>query len=131
MRRIWSETLRHYFEVCWVSIWVNLEPLEPVDAFPYLSRTIEYKNYDWADVYHSLQKSQRRWEVISKVMVNTGEMVRACGMLYKTVAQTVLLYGRNSCVLKGSMLRLLEGYHYQTAWWIAGIMHQRTKYEEW
>ena len=34
------------FEAGWVSIWVNADPLEPMDAFPNLRRTIVYNNSD-------------------------------------------------------------------------------------
>ena len=74
-----------------VFIQVNTEPLEPVDDLPYLGHTITYNNSNWADVYHNLRNSWQHWEVISKVLTKTGVMVRACGILYKAVAQTLLL----------------------------------------
>ena len=43
-------------------------------------------------------------------------------MLYKAVAQTVLLYGSNSWVMMGEMLIVLGGFHHRAAWWIAGMM---------
>ena len=43
------------------------------------------------------------------------------GMLYKAVAQTVLLYEIDSWVVMGEMLIVLEGFHHRAAWWIAGM----------
>ena len=52
------ENLKHFSRESRISIRVNAEPLEPADAFPYLSRTIVYNNSDWAAVYHNLRKAQ-------------------------------------------------------------------------
>ena len=43
------------------------------------------------------------------------------GMLYKVVAHTVILYGSDSWVVTGSMLKVLEGFHHRTDWRIAVI----------
>ena len=56
----WSqrETLQHCFEASRVYIWVNAEPLEPGDAFPYLGRTVVYNNSDWEAMHHNLWKDR-------------------------------------------------------------------------
>ena len=41
--------------------------------------------------------------------------MRACGMMYKAVYQSVLLYGSDSWVVTGEMLKFLEGFHHQVA----------------
>ena len=45
----------------------------------------------------------------------------ACGMLYKAVAQTVLLYWSNSSVVMRAMLKVFEGVYHQVAQWIVGM----------
>ena len=114
-RRIWKDTLQQCFDESWVPIQVNVEPLEPEYTFPYLDCTITYNNSDWATVYHNLWKARQRWGMISNVLTKTGAMVRARGMLYKVVAQTVILYGSGSWVVTGAMLKLLEGFHIRAA----------------
>ena len=69
--------------------------------------------------------------MISKVLINTGAKVRACGMIYKVVAQTVLLYGSDSWVVTGEMLKVLEGFHHRVARKIAGMKAWRVEDGEW
>ena len=42
-----------------------------------------------------------------RVLVNTGVIVRSCGVMYKAVSQSVLLYGSESWVVTGDMLKFL------------------------
>ena len=64
-------TLQHCFEASRVSIRVNADLLEPVDAFPYFGHTITYNNSDWSAMYHDLWKACRIWGIISKVLMKT------------------------------------------------------------
>ena len=75
---------------------MNSDPLEWVTAFLYLRRMVEYNNSDWVALYHNMWKARRRWEIVGEVVSNTGSVVRARGMLYKEVVQSVLLYERES-----------------------------------
>ena len=50
-----------------------------------------------------------------KVMTKTGLMVQYCGIIYKTLAYTVMLYGRDIWVVTGLMLKILEGFHHRAA----------------
>ena len=50
-------------------------------------------------MYHNLRKYWRHLGVISKALTKPGIIVRAHGMLYKVVEQTVLLYGSKSWVV--------------------------------
>ena len=40
--------------------------------------------------------------------------------MYKAVAQSVLLYGSESCVVKEAMLKVLKGFHHRAARQITG-----------
>ena len=44
-----------------VSFQINVEALTPSYAFPYLRRTIAFNNSNFPEVYHNLNKAQRRW----------------------------------------------------------------------
>ena len=53
--------------------------------------------------------------MMGNVVSKMGEMVRAWGMLYNSVLQSVLLYGSESWVVTGTILKVLEGFHHQVA----------------
>ena len=48
-----------------------------------------------------------------KVLTNMRVTVQYCGKVYKTVAQSVLLYISESWLVMGTMLKVLEGLHYR------------------
>ena len=50
--------------------------------------------------------------MIARVFVKTGATVRSRGMMYKAVAQLVLMYRSESWVVTGDMLKVLEGFHH-------------------
>ena len=60
-----------------------------------------------------------------------GEMVRVQGIFYKAIVKLMILYGRESWVVIGDMLKLLEGFHHQAAIKIVGIMAQRMTSKVW
>ena len=47
-------------------------------------------------------------------------------VMYKAVVQSVLLYGSKSWLVKGAMLKVLEGLHNQVVIIIMGMMERRT-----
>ena len=61
------------------------DPLDLVADFLYLGRLVLYNNSDWLAQYKNLWKARRWWSMLGKVVSKTGEMVRAQGMLYKSV----------------------------------------------
>ena len=69
--------------------------------------------------------------MIARVLAKTGSTVRSCGMLYKAVAQSVLLYGSDIWVVMGAMLKILEGFHYRSARRITGMTATRGADGEW
>ena len=52
-------------------------------------------------------------------------------MLYKSVAQTVLLYGSESWVVTGAMLKFLEGFQHREDRRITIMMDRKTEDGEW
>ena len=65
-----------------------------MEAFPYLGRTIIYDNSKYVAVYQNLRKAQMRWGMIVRVLAKTGATVRARGVMYKAVFQSVIQYRR-------------------------------------
>ena len=84
-RLIRRTALQHCFESSRVSIRVKSVSLELVTVFMYLVRTVACNNIDWAALYRHLWRAWRRWEMVGKVVLKTGAMVRVQGMLYKEV----------------------------------------------
>ena len=60
------------------------------------------------------------------MLTQTGATARERAMLYKAVVQTVLIYGSNSWVVMGEMLKVLEGFHHWVDIWIPGKTARRT-----
>ena len=69
--------------------------------------------------------------MIARVPAKTGATVRARGTMYKAVAQSVLLYGSESWVVMGEMLKVLEGFHHQAARRIMGTTETHVAGGEW
>ena len=49
------------------------------------------------------------------VLAKTWATVRARGVIHKAVAQLVLLYSSESCVVTGEMRKVLKGFHHQAS----------------
>ena len=94
-----------------MSIKDNLEPLDSAATFPYLGCTIVYNNSDWAALYHNVRKYQRRWGMVSSVMVKAVAAVQSQEMMYTAVVQTGMLYNSDSWVITDTMMKLLEVLH--------------------
>ena len=65
--------------------------------------------------------------MISKVLTNTAETVQSYGMLYKLVAQKVLLYGSESWMVMGEILKVLEDFHHWVARKITAMTTRHTE----
>ena len=64
-------------------------------------------------------------------MLKTGAKLQARGVMYKTAIQLVLLYGSESWMVTGAMLKVLEGFHLRLARRIAEITAWSTTGGEW
>ena len=58
-------------------------------------------------LYVNLRKVWQ-WGMTEKVLVKTGEMVRAWDMMYTAVVQTVMVYRSETWVVTYVMLKVLE-----------------------
>ena len=66
-----------------------------------------------------------------KVLEKRGATVRARGMMYKAVAKLVILYGSESWVVTGVMLKVLEGFHHRAARQFTEMTETRGAGGEW
>ena len=63
--------------------------------------------------------------MIVRMPKKAGATVRARGMMDKVVAQSVILYRSESWVVRGEILKVLEGFHYRAARRITGMTATR------
>ena len=57
--------------------------------------------------------------------------MRARGMMHKELAQSVLLYESESCVVTGETLEVLEGFNHQADIQITGMTSKYVADREW
>ena len=55
---------------------VNMNPLKSTAAFPYLGMKVTYNNSDRAALYNNLRKAEQRWDMVAKVLRQTGEHIK-------------------------------------------------------
>lgn len=77
---------------------------------------------DWPAVCHNLQKAQKQWAKIARVLSREGGMrPKVCGSFYKAVVQQALLYCCETWVVSDAMLTALRGFHHRIARQISGL----------
>ena len=54
-----------------------------------------------------------------------GAKLQARGVMYNAVVQSVLLYGIESWVVTGKMLKVLKAFHHRLAQWITRMTAKR------
>ena len=99
---------------------VNGEPLKGVSLLKYLGRPISSLESDWPAVYYNLKKTRKRWAWVSRVLTQEGADSRVCGMFYKAVVQSILLYGCKTWFITSQVLSVLEGFHHRMARCLSG-----------
>ena len=70
-------------------------------------------NSDWTALYANLNKSQRSWRMVEKVLGKTGAPIKAQEMMYKVLVQNLLLYGIKRWLVMDAMMMVLEGFHHK------------------
>ena len=61
-------------------------------------------------MYQNLRKVQRRWGIIARVLAKIVATGPAWGLMYKAVAQLVLLYLSERWLVTGYMLKVLARF---------------------
>ena len=86
------------------------DPLENVTLFRYLGRVLTAGDDDWIAVVGNLGKSRKSWGRLSRILSREGGDPKVSGHFYKAVAQTVLLFGAETCMLTPRMERDLDSF---------------------
>ena len=66
-----------------------------------------------------------------RLLIKTEETVQSCGMMYKVVPQSVLMYRSESWVVTREMVKFLEGFHHRASRRITGMTVKRMADREW
>jgi hypothetical protein len=82
------------------------QPIETVTSFRYLGCILTSIDSDWTTARENLQKAQRRWTLISRVLTRESASPRISAMFYKATIQTLLLYGSEKWVLTDEIIQL-------------------------
>ena len=83
---------------------INGSLLENVETFRYTAE-------DWPCVSHKIQQARRCWGHFSVLLRHKGANPRVCGLLYKAVVMSTLLYASKTWMITKPLLRALEGFH--------------------
>ena len=114
-----------------VTFYIDGDPITAVPNYLYLGRQLTYSNSDWLVLYRNLQRAQRVWGMIVRVLRHEGASTRAKGLFYKTIAQAVLLYSCETWTLRESMIKPLSGFHNRAIRRLTGTMPQRQPDNTW
>ena len=94
---------------------VDGRELENVPSFRYLGRMLCNDDNDWLAVSTNIKKARARWGMVSRILARDGSNTKMMGLFYKTIVQSVLLYGSETWVLTRKMLTALESFHHHCA----------------
>ncbi len=78
--------------------------LEQVEVFKYLGCCLSMTDDDVPAVRAQLVKACRVWVHLSTVLRGENALPKVCGIFYRAVVQSVLLYGRESWELHPELL---------------------------
>jgi len=73
-------------------------------------------------LFTNLRRACHKWDKLSKLLSREGANPRIFGMFYKTVVQTVLLFGFESWTMTDAMWNVLKGFHHRAARRMADMM---------
>ena len=75
---------------------------------------------DWLVVVGNHGKTRKIWGRLSRILIREGADLKVSGNFYKAVAQAVLLFGAETCVLTPKMERALYSFQNRVARSITG-----------
>ena len=103
-----------------VTFTVDGNRIENVAEFKYLGRILESNDRDVNAVTSNLRKARQKWGMIGRLLSKKDSNPRTMAIFYKTIVQSVLLYGSESWVLNQTMLNSLRSFHHRCARFITG-----------
>ena len=77
--------------------------LERVSTFKYLGRPLYRTDDDWPTIRRNIMRTRTVWGRLGKLVLREGAYPRVLEMFYRTVAQTVQLFGLKTWLLSAAM----------------------------
>ena len=78
-----------------------------------------------------LEKARKVWASFQKVLRSEGVKPRVMGYFYKSIIQTVLLYGSESWVASETVLKQVRSFHHRVARYISGMHIRKNRDGTW
>ena len=88
------------------------EPIQNVHKFKYLGRLVTDTDDDKEAVMHNLEKANNAWRHLRRIISHEKKRnLRAAVSIYRSIVESILLYGSETWILKGNLLHRLEIFH--------------------
>ena len=99
------------------------EPIENVHEFKYLGRYVTNTDDDTVTIRCNLKKANEAWGHLHRlILYEKKRNLRAAVSVYRSIVESILLYGSDTWVLQGyKVLDLLEKFHRRCARFLTEI----------
>jgi hypothetical protein len=89
----------------------NGKPIKIVEEFEYLGRVVMKHDKDEPKMMRNLARARAKWASMRRFLVSDAADPKAMATFYRTVVLYVLLYGSESWVLTGDLMRHRRSFH--------------------
>ena len=100
-------------------------------SFKYLGIVLSAADDDWPEVVRNLVKARTVWHRMSRILIREGARPRVSGFFFKSVVQSVLLFGADNWEVTPCMGRALGGFQDQVASLLTGRLPRRRLDRRW
>ena len=99
---------------------ISGNPIKSTREFKYLGRILNEKDSDQPAIMYNLQRAREKWSRIGRILSKKGASPKAMGTFYKTIVQSVLLYGSETWTISKQMMKILRSFHRRCGRFIMG-----------
>ena len=99
---------------------ISGNPIKSTREFKYLGRILNEKDSDQPAIMYNLQRAREKWSRIGRILSKKGASPKTMGTFYKTIVQSVLLYGSETWTISKQMMKILRSFHRRCGRFIMG-----------
>ena len=107
------------------------QPMEAVTDFRYLGRLLTATDNNWPAVAGNIQKAQRIWGRLAKILGREGAKPKVSLTFYIAVTQQVLLFGAETWVLTAKTEKALDAFQGRVERKLTGRQSRRGRNGRW
>ena len=107
------------------------QPVERVSYFKYLGRILTQDDRDWTAIAANIRKARQRWGMVARILSREGATTKTMGYFYKSIVQSVLLYGSETWVVTEQARKSLNTFHHRCARYISGHHIKKNPDDTW